>query len=92
MRSARPPYSRASCRGPETSLQVVHSRIADPTADGQTHDLLKQFISRGLPDPGHARSGGDGPLGALDADMLDTHWAVNTRSTIAPGAKLSTLQ
>ncbi|MGH3607871.1 MAG: SDR family oxidoreductase, partial [Pseudonocardiaceae bacterium] len=30
----------------------------------------------------HARSGGDGPLGALDADMLDTHWAVNTRSTI----------
>ena len=30
----------------------------------------------------HARSGGDGPLGALDANMLDTHWAVNTRSTI----------
>ena len=30
----------------------------------------------------HARSGGDGPLGALDAAMLDAHWAVNTRSTI----------
>jgi 3-oxoacyl-[acyl-carrier protein] reductase len=30
----------------------------------------------------HARSGGDGPLGALDAAMLDGHWAVNTRSTI----------
>lgn len=30
----------------------------------------------------HARSGGDGPLGTLDAAMLDTHWAVNTRSTI----------
>ncbi len=30
----------------------------------------------------HARSGDDGPLGTLDADMLDTHWAVNTRSTI----------
>jgi 3-oxoacyl-[acyl-carrier protein] reductase len=30
----------------------------------------------------HARSGGDGPLGTLDATMLDAHWAVNTRSTI----------
>jgi 3-oxoacyl-[acyl-carrier protein] reductase len=30
----------------------------------------------------HARSGGDGPLPALTAEMLDGHWAVNTRSTI----------
>lgn len=30
----------------------------------------------------HARSGGDGPLGAIDAAMLDAHWAVNTRSAI----------
>ncbi len=30
----------------------------------------------------HARGGDDGPLGTLDAGMLDTHWAVNTRSTI----------
>jgi 3-oxoacyl-[acyl-carrier protein] reductase len=30
----------------------------------------------------HARSGGDGPLGTLDAAMLDAHWAVNTRSSI----------
>jgi len=30
----------------------------------------------------HARSGGDGPLGAVDAAMLDAHWAVNTRSAI----------
>ena len=29
----------------------------------------------------HARSG-DGPLGTLDAALLDAHWAVNTRSTI----------
>src|SRR6266545_2492125 len=25
----------------------------------------------------HARSGSDGPLGTLDAGMLDAHWAVN---------------
>jgi 3-oxoacyl-[acyl-carrier protein] reductase len=30
----------------------------------------------------HARGGGDGPLGSLDAAMLDMHWAVNTRSSI----------
>jgi 3-oxoacyl-[acyl-carrier protein] reductase len=30
----------------------------------------------------HARSGSDGPLGTLDAAMLDAHWAVNTRATI----------
>jgi 3-oxoacyl-[acyl-carrier protein] reductase len=30
----------------------------------------------------HARSGRDGPLGTLDAAMLDGHYAVNTRSTI----------
>jgi 3-oxoacyl-[acyl-carrier protein] reductase len=30
----------------------------------------------------HARSGGDGPLGALDAGLLDGHWAVNARSSI----------
>ena len=30
----------------------------------------------------HARSGGDGPLGTLNAAMLDAHWAVNTRSAV----------
>ncbi len=30
----------------------------------------------------HARSGGDGPLGTLDAAMLDAHWTVNTRSVL----------
>lgn len=30
----------------------------------------------------HARSGGDGPLGQLTAEMLDAHWTVNTRSSL----------
>ncbi len=30
----------------------------------------------------HARSGGDGDLLECDAEMLDTHWAVNARSTL----------
>ncbi|QPP10111.1 SDR family oxidoreductase [Streptomyces bathyalis] len=30
----------------------------------------------------HALSGSDGPLETVDAEMLDAHWAVNTRSVI----------
>lgn len=30
----------------------------------------------------HARSGDDGPLGELTAEMLDGHWAVNARSSL----------
>jgi len=30
----------------------------------------------------HARSGPDGPLGTLDAAVLDAHWAVDARSVI----------
>ena len=30
----------------------------------------------------HARSGGDGPLGTVTAEMLDAHWAVNARASI----------
>ncbi|WP_314173654.1 SDR family oxidoreductase [Streptomyces winkii] len=30
----------------------------------------------------HALSGSDGPLDSVDAEMLDAHWAVNTRSVI----------
>ncbi|MBD8042815.1 SDR family oxidoreductase [Arthrobacter sp. Sa2BUA2] len=30
----------------------------------------------------HARSGGDGSLAELSADMLDAHWQVNARSTL----------
>jgi 3-oxoacyl-[acyl-carrier protein] reductase len=30
----------------------------------------------------HARTGHDGPLEAMTADILDAHWAVNTRSAI----------
>ncbi|MDO9379390.1 MAG: SDR family oxidoreductase [Nocardioidaceae bacterium] len=30
----------------------------------------------------HARSGGDGPLTQMTAEMLDGHWQVNTRATL----------
>jgi len=30
----------------------------------------------------HARSGGNGAIGDLTAEMLDLHWAVNARSSL----------
>ncbi|MCQ1948731.1 SDR family oxidoreductase [Arthrobacter sp. zg-Y859] len=37
----------------------------------------------------HARNGGDGRLQALDAAMLDMHWAVNARSVLLATARFA---
>ena len=58
----------------DLALPEAPARLIEAAADAFGHlDILVC---------NHARSGGDGPLGTLDADMLDAHWAVNTRSTI----------
>jgi 3-oxoacyl-[acyl-carrier protein] reductase len=67
---------KASVRHQELDLTGADapSRLITDAADAFGHlDILVC---------NHARSGGDGPLGALDAAMLDAHWAVNTRSVI----------
>ena len=57
--------------------------LADPGAPGRLVDTAAgQFGHLDILICNHARSGGDGPLGTLDAAMLDAHWAVNTRSSI----------
>jgi 3-oxoacyl-[acyl-carrier protein] reductase len=57
--------------------------VADPDAPHRLVDLATDaFGHLDILVCNHARSGGDGPLGTLDAAMLDAHWAVNTRSTI----------
>jgi 3-oxoacyl-[acyl-carrier protein] reductase len=65
---------------------TVHHGELDLTAPDAPHQLITTAAGAlGHLDIlvcNHARNGGDGPLGTLDADMLDTHWAVNTRSTI----------
>jgi 3-oxoacyl-[acyl-carrier protein] reductase len=53
---------------PEAPARLIEAAI-------QAHGHLDILVCN------HARSG-DGPLGALDAAVLDAHWAVNTRSTI----------
>jgi 3-oxoacyl-[acyl-carrier protein] reductase len=58
----------------ELALPEAPARLIEAAADAFGHlDILVC---------NHARSGGDGPLGTLDAQLLDAHWAVNTRSTI----------
>ena len=83
--------------GPQAVVAGVSEALAgqDATVRHQDLDLAApdapaQLINAALDVSGHldilvcnhARSGGDGPLGALDAGMLDAHWAVNTRSAI----------
>jgi 3-oxoacyl-[acyl-carrier protein] reductase len=83
--------------GPQAVADRVSEALAgqDATVGHQSLDLAApdapaQLISAALDACGHldilvcnhARSGADGPLGALDAGMLDAHWAVNTRSAI----------
>ncbi len=57
--------------------------LADPAAPRQLIDTAASACGQlDILICNHARSGGDGPLGTLDAAMLDAHWAVNTRSSI----------
>jgi 3-oxoacyl-[acyl-carrier protein] reductase len=57
--------------------------LADPGAPVRLIDAaVRAFGHVDILVCNHARSGGDGRLGTLDADMLDAHWRVNTRSVI----------
>jgi 3-oxoacyl-[acyl-carrier protein] reductase len=83
--------------GPQAVARGVHDAAADADAhvhwlplDLALPDTPAELIDAAVAAYGHldilvcnhARSGGDGPLGTLDAKMLDAHWAVNTRSSI----------
>jgi 3-oxoacyl-[acyl-carrier protein] reductase len=83
--------------GPQAVTRGVHDAVADADAHvrwmpldlalpGAPAELIDAVVTAcghlEILVCNHARSGGDGPLGTLDAQMLDAHWAVNTRSTI----------
>ncbi|MFG2832615.1 SDR family oxidoreductase [Streptomyces sp. NPDC048434] len=58
--------------------------LAQPDAPARLLDTAAEALGGRLDIlvANHALSGSDGPLDALDAAMLDAHWAVNTRSAI----------
>lgn len=76
--------------GVTSALAADDARVHDAQLDLADPDAPRQLIHAATSQLGrldilicnHARSGGDGPLGTLDAAMLDAHWAVNTRSAI----------
>jgi len=66
-----------------TSVKHQESDLADPEApDRLIEAAAAAFGPLDILVCNHARSGGDGRLGALTAAMLDAHWAANTRSAI----------
>ncbi|MET7796178.1 SDR family oxidoreductase [Streptomyces decoyicus] len=69
-----------------TGAVVAHgpADLARPDAPARLLDTAAEALGGRLDIlvANHALSGSDGPLDALDAAMLDAHWAVNTRSVI----------
>lgn len=69
--------------GDSATVHDAELDLAGPTAPGQLiATAAGQLGHLDILVCNHARSGDDGPLGTLDAAMLDAHWAVNTRAAI----------
>ncbi|MGD0602252.1 MAG: SDR family oxidoreductase [Streptosporangiaceae bacterium] len=69
--------------GDQAAVQAIDLDLTEPDAPSRLVDAAAAaFGHLDILVCNHARSGGDGPLGALTAAMLDAHWAVNTRSVI----------
>jgi 3-oxoacyl-[acyl-carrier protein] reductase len=87
---ADPEGARAVIAGVTGALAAEGASVHDMELDLAGPSAPAQLISAAADALGHldilvcnhARSGSDGPLGTLDAAMLDAHWAVNTRSAI----------
>jgi len=73
---------RSALAAADASVRHMELDLALPEAPAQLIEAATEaFGHLDILVCNHARSG-DGPLGALDAALLDAHWAVNTRSTI----------
>ena len=83
--------------GIEAVLDELRSDLADPAARSRTpawtsrsrvrpssssRTRVAAFEHVDILVCNHASSGPDAGLGGLDADMLDAHWAINTRSSL----------
>lgn len=76
--------------GVTAALGDPAARVADLPLDLARPDAPEQLVDRACTEFGHvdalvcnhAQSGLDGALGELDAELLDRHWAVNTRSSL----------
>jgi 3-oxoacyl-[acyl-carrier protein] reductase len=74
---------RSALAATDASVRHMELDLAPPTAPAELVEAAAAALGHlDILVCNHARSGGDGPLGTLDAALLDAHWAVNTRATI----------
>jgi 3-oxoacyl-[acyl-carrier protein] reductase len=74
---------RDALRGEGAAVVDVDADLADPFAPERVMRAgVEAFAHVDVLVCNHARGGGDGALGELDAAMLDGHYAVDTRSSI----------
>jgi len=97
---ADPDGIQAVISGVTSALAADGARVHDTELDPANPAAPVQLVNAATSQLGHldvlicnhARSGGDGPLGTLDAAMLDAHWAVNTcltRTKARPASRLA---
>lgn len=68
---------------PQAQIAEVAADLAEPDAPEHVVDTAAHtFGHLDILVANHARTGGDGALGELTAEMLDEHWAVDARSVI----------
>jgi len=68
---------------PDASVRQMSLDLAEPDGpEALVSAAVKAFGRLDVLVCNQARSGGDGPLSAMDADKLDGHWAVNARASI----------
>jgi 3-oxoacyl-[acyl-carrier protein] reductase len=74
---------RAALALPSARVADMSTDLADPTAPTRLVTAATEALG-GLDILvcNQARSGSDGPLSAMTADMLDAHWTVNARASI----------
>lgn len=75
---------RAAAGDPAARVVAGPGDLADPAAPAELIATAAAALGGRLDIlvANHARSGSDGPLDAIDAGMLDAHWAVDTRSVV----------
>lgn len=72
-----------SVAAPGVRLADWSGDLAEPTAPQQLIDAaVAEFGHLDILICNHARSGGDGPLWQMTAELLDGHWATNARSSL----------
>ncbi|MFE1102465.1 SDR family oxidoreductase [Nocardiopsis alba] len=74
---------RSALASPEAGVEQIEADMVDPrTPERVVEATVAEFGHLDILVANHARSGGDGSLAEITAEMLDGHWAVDARSPL----------